>query len=122
MEEHPAGERRFRLSLTIADEAEFDGVYASLALVTDPTNPDVPVLMVSAGGVDASGEGAGIVADMLRDAASAISSHLAQGRVSVDTADQSAIAAPVTQIGTLIDPSKPKPKPRPRFNPKPRGA
>ena len=115
--------RGFRLSLTIADVSEFDGVYASLALVADDANPDVPILMVSAGGVGASDEGAGIVADMLRDAATAIGDHLAQGRVPVDTAAQATVSAPVTQVSTRIDPRvvPPKPTPKPRFNPKPRG-
>lgn len=99
------GQRGFRLQFTILDEHEqiADGLHAAIALVADSEH-DTPALMIQAGGVPASEEGAGIIADMLRDAADAIDEHLGRERKHVDTAS----------MPTL------KPKRRP-FNPQPAG-
>lgn len=99
--------RLFRLSLTIKDDEEFKGAHAVLALVHEEGNP-VPMLAVQAGGFPADNEGAGELADMLRDAASAIDEHLNRPRERTDTASLPTTAVP------------PQPR-RPRFNPKPRG-
>lgn len=95
-------ERAFRLNLTIQDKSEFEGLHVAIALA-DEEGKSTPVLAVIAGGVPASDEGAGLVADMLRDAADAIDEHLGKERPHTDTA-----AMPVVK--------------RPRFNPRPMGA
>jgi len=75
-----SADRQFRLSLTIAEDDGFEGTHAVIALVADEKTPGIPVLRIQAGGVPRSDEGAGELADMLRDAADAIDDHLSKTR------------------------------------------
>lgn len=101
-----SNEREFRLSLTIQEDAAFTGAHATLALMStaEEDGQDTPMLAIMAGGFSKDAEGAGELADMLRDAADAIDDHLGRPRPHHDTA-----TLPVLQT-------------RPRFNPRPRGA
>lgn len=94
-------EREFRLSLTIQDDPAFDGLHVAIALASEE-GKDTPLLAVIAGGVPASQEGAGLIADMLRDAADAIDDHLGKERPHTHTDSMPVIK-------------------RPTFNPQPRG-
>lgn len=97
--------RRFRLALTIQDNPEVEGAHALLALAEEP-GKDTPVLAIQAGGFTADAEGAALLANMLRDAAEAIDSHLSEGEI--HHAEQTPTSAlPVVK--------------RPRFNPRPMG-
>lgn len=96
-----AEDREFRLALSIQDDQDIPGLHALLVLMAEE-GKDTPVLVVQAGGVDASAQGAGMLADMLRDAADAIDDHLGKERPHTDTA-----AMPVVT--------------RPKFNPRPAG-
>ena len=95
--------RQFKLSLTIKEHSGLPGAHAALALVSDD-DTGVPVLAIEAGGFSPDAEGAGELADMLRDAADAIDDHLKRPREHTDTA-----TLPVVKVK------------RPTFNPQPRG-
>ena len=103
-------ERRFRLALAIEPYKPGVGAHAQLVLV-DEDEHDSPLLAIQAGGVPESDEGAGIIADMLRDAADAIDEYLGKERPHTDTS-----ALPTVHMNT------PTPPKRPRFNPQPRGS
>jgi hypothetical protein len=105
-------ERRFRLGLTIQDNPEFDGLHAAIALVHEE-GKDTPLLNIMAGGVPANNEGAGMLADALRDAAEAIDEYLGREREHTMTDTLPTIKVPTSD--------EPEPKPRPRFNPRPAG-
>lgn len=92
-------DRRFRLGLTIKDEPN---EAVSVALVLGEDDNGEAVLGCVASGFPADDAGAGMLADMLRDAADAIDEHLGQNREHTPTE-----AIPVQK--------------RPRFNPQPRG-
>lgn len=96
--------RRFRLALTIKDDPEIEGAHAVLALAEEE-GKRTPVLAIQAGGFTPDAEGAHLLAQMLRDAADAIDSHLTEGQthaVPLDTSDLPTVK-------------------RPRFNPRPVG-
>lgn len=103
--------RRFKLSLTLKDDAMFSGAHAVLALMKD-SHDEAPLLVVEAGGFPPNEEGAGELSDMLRDAADAIDDHLKRPRPHTDTATL-----------PILEPNEPEHvvAPRPRFNPQPRG-
>ena len=145
-----SADRQFRLSLTIAEDDGFEGTHAVIALVADEKTPGVPVLRIQAGGVPRRDEGAGELADMLRDAADAIDDHLSKTRGHTRT-DTLPILVPkstansfpkCTMEGCTLEHTRPrmgesimrhydrehlasnevrKRPERPRFNPRPRG-
>lgn len=95
-------ERKFRLGLTIKDNPAIEGAHALLVLA-DEDGKDTPILVIEAGGVPASNEGAALIAGMFEDAAGAIREYLGE-----------AAPEPSTDTAEL-------PKVRPHFNPRPRG-
>lgn len=92
-------DRKFRLGLTIKDEPNEP---VQVALVLGEDQEGVALLGIVAAGFTADDEGAGMLADMLQDAADAINEHLKRDRGHTPTE-----SIPVVR--------------RPRFNPQPRG-
>ena len=104
MTEH---ERRFRLAMTIQDNAEMEGAHAILAL-TEEEGKATPVLAIQAGGFTPDAAGALLLANMLSDASQAIMDNLTEGSVGVHVVD-----VPDTASLPVVK--------RPRFNPRPVG-
>lgn len=92
-------DRKFRLGLTIKDEPS---EAVTVAIVLGEDQDGVAMLGVIASGFTADDAGAGMLADMLHDAADAIDDHLKRDRGHTPTE-----SIPVVK--------------RPRFNPQPRG-
>jgi hypothetical protein len=96
-------ERKFRLALTIKDNPAIEGAHALLVLAKED-GKSTPVLVIEAGGVEATHEGAAKLAGMFSDAAGAIEEYLVSEGV-----------MPVSHHTQEL------PVVRPRFNPKPAG-
>lgn len=100
-------QRKFRLAFTIKDNPAIDGVHAAIVLANED-GKDTPVLVIEAGGVEPSHEGAALIVGMLQDAAGAINEYLREAGVAVESH--------TAELPTI----KPhfNPKPRPKFDPK----
>lgn len=116
-------QREFTLSLTMSDAETdaFPGAHAMMAVLGEPG--EVPQLAIQAGGFPSNADGAGMLADMLRDAADAIDDHLQRPRNHGNVEDLPTVPVPVSGVFAVGKGSPDLRKPqRPRFNPKPRGS